>query len=168
MDIREARPEDYAAIGNLTVEAYAAISPHAMGGNYDEELRDVAARVKECVVFVAVDGDEVIGSVTYVPGPHTAFSEFDDEDAAGIRMLAVSVARQGAGAGAALTAACIDRARADGRRQIVLHSTDRMTVARAMYERRGFVRTVDRDVIFDGPPFSKEEPLHLLAYVLRL
>lgn len=169
MQIREARPEDFAAIGELTVTAYESINPHAMGGGYDEELRDVAPRVKECVVFVAEDDDgAVIGSVTYVPGPHTTFSEFDDADAAGIRMLAVDVTRQGSGAGRALTEACIARARAEGRGKIVLHSTDRMTVARAMYERRGFVRDIDRDVWFAEPPFDVGEPLHLMAYVLAL
>lgn len=155
MQIREARPEEYAAIGQLTVEAYESINPHAMGGGYDDELRDVAQRVEECAVLVAVDADgAVVGSVTYVPGPHTSFSEFDDADAAGIRMLAVDVTRQGSGAGRALTDACIDRARAEGRGKIVLHSTDRMTVARAMYERRGFVRAPDRDAVFSDPPFD--------------
>jgi predicted N-acetyltransferase YhbS len=169
VQIREAQPGDYAAIGDLTVHAYESINPHAIGGGYDEELRDVASRVKECAVFVAVDDDGVVvGSVTYVPGPHTSFSEFEDADAVGIRMLAVDVARQGSGAGRTLTDACIARARQEGRGKIVLHSTDRMTVARAMYERRGFVRDLDRDVVFTEPPFDRAEPLHLMAYVLAL
>lgn len=169
MLIREARPEDYAAIGELTVHAYESINPHAVGGGYDEELRDVASRVKDCVVLVAVDDDgTVLGSVTYVPGPGTSFSEFDDEDGASIRMLAVDVTRQGSGAGGALTDACVALARAEGRGKIVLHSTDLMTVARAMYERRGFVRDLERDVYFAEPPFSPAEPLHLMAYVLTL
>ncbi|HSB84753.1 MAG TPA: GNAT family N-acetyltransferase [Ilumatobacteraceae bacterium] len=168
MQIRVARPDDYDVIGDLTVDAYSAINPHAMRGDYDEELRDVSSRAKECVVLVAVDRGEVIGSVTYVPGPDTPMSEFDDPDAAGIRMLAVAVRRQGAGAGRALTDACIERARRDGRKRIVLHSTELMTVARAMYERSGFARAIERDAWFSDPPFSEDEPLHLIAYVLEL
>jgi predicted N-acetyltransferase YhbS len=168
MEIRTARPDDYDRIGQLTVDAYRDINPHAMGGDYDQELRDVSARVRDCVVLVAVDDGDVVGSVTYVPGPNTSMSEFDDADAAGIRMLAVAVDRQGAGAGSALTQACLDRARAEGRRKIVLHSTELMKVARAMYERRGFRRAEDRDVWFAEPPFSPDEPLHLIAYVLEL
>jgi predicted N-acetyltransferase YhbS len=168
MDVRVAQPQDYAAIGDLTVDAYTAVNPHPRKGDYDEELRDVARRAKECLVLVAIEDDEVSGSVTYVPGAHTSFSEFADEDAAGIRMLAVSTTRQRSGAGAALTAACIEQARRDGKRRIVLHSTELMTVARAMYERRGFRRAPDRDLWFDEPPFSKDEPLHLLAYELVL
>lgn len=168
MKIRDARPDDYEQIGQLTVDAYNDINPHAMGGGYDEELRDVARRARDCAVLVAVDDGDVVGAVTYVPGPDTSLSEFDDADAAGIRMLAVAPHRQGAGAGAALTQACLDRARAEGRRKIVLHSTDLMKVARAMYERRGFVRAEDRDVWFAEPPFSADEPLHLIAYVLEL
>ena len=169
MEIRAARPEDHEAIGQLTVDAYESVNPHAMKGDYDEELRAVAERTKECVVLVAVDDEgAVLGSVTYVPGPDTAMSEFDDLDAAGIRMLAVAIDRQGSGAGRALTEACIERARAAGRRKIVLHSTESMTVARAMYERRGFGRAPDRDVWVTDPPFLEAEPLHLLAYVLDL
>jgi predicted N-acetyltransferase YhbS len=169
MEIRVARPDDHDAIGDLTVDAYNGVNPHAMRGDYDAELRDVAARVAECTVFVAIDEDgTVIGSVTYVPGPHTSFSEFTDEDAAGIRMLAVDTARQGRGAGSALTEACIAQARLDGKRRLVLHSTELMRTARAMYARRGFRRDVDRDVWFDQEPFSPDEPFHLMAYVLDL
>jgi ribosomal protein S18 acetylase RimI-like enzyme len=168
MEIREARPADYEAIGDLTVAAYVAVNPHAMRGDYDRELRDVASRVTDCVVLVAVDGDGVLGSVTYVPGPGTALSEFGDDDAAGMRMLAVDPSRQRSGAGRALTEACIELARNAGRRILVLHTTAPMVVAQAMYERRGFVRAPGRDMWFAEEPFSTAEPLHLIAYELRL
>ena len=93
-------------------------------------------------------------------------SEFSDPDAAGIRMLAVEPERQGAGAGRALTLACIERARGDGRHRIVLHSTPVMTVARGMYERLGCVREPARDEWIADPPHY--EPVHLMGYVLHL
>jgi ribosomal protein S18 acetylase RimI-like enzyme len=95
-------------------------------------------------------------------------SEFADPDAAGLRMLAVGPQFQGAGAGRALTEACIARARGEGRRRIVLHSTPVMEVARAMYERLGFVATPGLDLFVTRPPYSDDEPLRLIAYVLEL
>ncbi len=84
--------------------------------------------------------------------PSTLESDYADErrDAAGIRMLAVAADAQGRGVGEALTRACIDRARAAGRGQIVLHSTDRMTTAHRLYERLGFVR--DPSIDWEGEP----------------
>ena len=140
------RPDEYAAVGELTVAAYAAIYPDSDLGRaesraYEAELRDVATRVAGAEVFVAVDGDgRVLGAVTYVPGPSSPLAEFDEAGAAGIRMLAVAPGAQGRGVGEALTRACIDRATAGGRDAIVLHSTEWMTTAHRLYERLGFRR----------------------------
>jgi len=41
-------------------------------------------------------------------------------------------------------------------------------LARAMYERFGFVRTREFDIFYDEVPFSVEAPLHLIAYALTL
>ena len=106
-------------------------------------------------------GPGVVGAVTYVPGRDNRFAEFDDPDAAGIRMLAVDPAAQRRGAGAALVAACVDRAVAAGRGRIVLHTTDEMVTARRLYGRMGFRRAPDRD-------WWPEPHIALLGYVLEL
>jgi GNAT superfamily N-acetyltransferase len=169
MKLRLALPGEYDAIGRVTAETYRDLLGAAAMGDYEEELHAVAERAADCVVLVAVDDqEELLGAVTYVPGPDTSMSEFADADAAGIRMLVVRPASQGAGIGRALTEACIARARREGRRKIVLHSTGPMTVARAMYQSLGFVADTDRDVVFTEPPYSVDEPLRLIAYVLTL
>jgi ribosomal protein S18 acetylase RimI-like enzyme len=169
MKIRVARPDEYDAIGTLTVEAYRDLTGGAALGEYEDELYAVADRAVDCAVLVAVDDDDIVlGAVTYVPGPAAGMSEFADADAAGIRMLAVAPMQQGNGVGRALTEACIARARSDGRHKIVLHSTEVMTVARSMYERLGFVAAPERDVWFTEPPYSVDRPLHLIGYVLNL
>ncbi|MGZ4674669.1 MAG: GNAT family N-acetyltransferase [Ilumatobacteraceae bacterium] len=170
MEVRLARPDDHDAIGQLTVEAYAALAGgEEVLGDYEDELRDVAGRAVECDVLVAVNRHRtLLGAVTYVPGPDTVLSEFSDADAAGIRMLAVAPGHQGSGVGRALTEACIERARRDGRRKIVLHSTELMKVARTMYEKLGFVAEPERDEWVTEPPFSEAQPLHLIGYVLTL
>jgi predicted N-acetyltransferase YhbS len=164
MQIRLARPEEYATIGELTVAAYAAVDPGTLQSDYVDELRDVAGRAAGADVLVAVDdetGGMVVGGVTYAPDPSSTSAEFSDPDAAGIRMLAVAADAQGRGVGEALTRACVDRARAAGRGQIVLHSTDRMATAHRLYERLGFVR--DTSIDWEGEP-----GLWLRGYRLRL
>ena len=169
MKIRLARPDEYDEAGRFTVEAYRSLAGDVTLGGYEDELLAVADRAGDCVVLVAVDEfDTAFGGVTYVPGADTTMSEFTDPDAAGIRMLAVRPECQGSGAGRALTEACIARARAEGRSSVVLHSTPVMTVARAMYERLGFVACPDLDQWVGEPPFSQDDPLHLIAYVLAL
>lgn len=155
------RPEEYEALGVLIVAAYEAVEP---GGvvSYAHELRDVTGRVDTTEVLVASDGDGVVlGGVTYVPGPDSPWAEYLDPGAAGIRMLAVAARAQGRGVGAALVQACIDRARAAGKAQIVLHTTDWMTTAHRLYQRAGF----ERDTSIDWEP---EPGFWLRGYRLRL
>jgi GNAT superfamily N-acetyltransferase len=160
MEVRTARPDEYAALGDLTVAAYEALEPGRLG-TYANELRDVAARADGVEVLVATDSGRVLGGVSYVPGPGSPGAEFDDPDAAGIRMLAVAGDARRRGVGAALTQACIDRAVAAGRRQIVLHSTDRMVDAHRLYLRLGF----ERDPSIDWEP---EPDFWLRGFRLRL
>ena len=113
-------------------------------GGYADDLRDVVTRAAAVPVLVAVEDAEPVGTVTYVPGPGP-YAEWEDADAAGIRMLAVDPARQGGGIGSALVAACIQRAQSAGRARIRLHTTQLMTAAQHMYERLGFLRTPEED-----------------------
>jgi len=147
MEIRPVRPDEHKALGDLTVDAYAAIDPATVDADdYADELRDVSGRVAGAEVLVAVDGGgTVLGGVTYVPGPDSPWAEFTEPDGAGIRMLAVAPEAQGRGVGEALSRACVERARLGGRGQVLLHSTDRMIIAHRLYERLGFVRDVSLD-----------------------
>ncbi len=149
MIVRPVLEAEYDALGELTVAAYKAIpdAPHEATDGYEDELRDVARRVMVgAQVVVAVTDDGVLaGGVTYVPDHANKLAEFEDPDAAGIRMLAVSPAHQGAGVGSALTAWCVDRARATGRKRIILHTIKWMTTAHRIYERADFERTPSLD-----------------------
>lgn len=147
-------PDEYERLGKLTVAVYTAVDHRTVetDDDYDKELADVARRAADADVLVAVDTDgEVLGGVTYVPGPESSSAEFTDLDTAGIRMLAVAESAQGRGVGDALVRACIARATAAGKRHIALHSTDRMTAAHRLYQRLGFVRDAPEDwEIFPG------------------
>ena len=115
LQVRVARPDEFAALGELTVAAYVSADPGTVDGDYRDELRDVAGRTAGADVLVAVDGDgSVLGGVTYVGDPASPSAEFTEPDAAGIRMLAVAPEARGRGVGEALTRACIERAQATG------------------------------------------------------
>jgi GNAT superfamily N-acetyltransferase len=159
--VREARPEEYAAIGDLTVAAYSAF-PEVADAGYLAELRDVAGRAAVCPVYVAVDdAGDVVGGATYVPGPDNPLAESERAGEAGIRMMAVAPAAQGRGVGTALARALVERARAEGRRGIALLSLPAMHSAHRLYERLGFRRAPDRD-------WEPEPGLLLLGFELHL
>ena len=168
VEIRPVLPREYGDLGRLTVRSYRQLVGGAALGPYEDELLDVAARAADCVVLVAVDNDTVLGGVTYVPSADRAMSEFQGEDAAGIRMLAVDPAHQGIGAGRALVEACISLGRKEGRTRLCLHSTPAMAVARALYLSLGFVRLPSLDLTVEDPPYSQSVPLELLAFELVL
>jgi predicted N-acetyltransferase YhbS len=166
MEIRIARPEEFETLGQITVTAYRHLHADMSLGAYENELGAVSARAADSQVLVAVDDSgEVLGGVTYVPDASRTMSEFSDPEAAGVRMLAVRPDRQGIGIGRALTQACITLARDDGRRRVILHSTEVMAVARRLYGRLGFVEGPELDIWIrrDG-----DEPLRLIAFVLAL
>jgi ribosomal protein S18 acetylase RimI-like enzyme len=160
VEIREARPDEYEAIGGLTVESYIAYPEVAQDPEYVEELRDVAARAAVRPVLVAVDPTGVLGSAMYISGPGP-FAESQDPHEAAFRMLAVAPEARGRGVGEALTRACIDRARADRRARIVLYTLPGMSTAHRLYERLGFRRSPDRD-------WEYEPGRRLLSYQLDL
>ncbi len=169
MEIRRIRPEEYDALGDIAVRAYRQLFGGGSLGPYEEELLDVARRSEDSEVYVAIDDDgALLGGVTYVPGPDRQMSEFDDPDAAGIRMLAVDPRRQRAGAGRALVETCVEIARARGRRRLVLHSTPVMTVAHGIYQKLGFARAAGLDKWVDESPDQGDSPLHLMAFTLSL
>jgi ribosomal protein S18 acetylase RimI-like enzyme len=161
--IRLVRPDEYRALGDLTVAAYhgvAADMPHQ--DQYDLSLRDVARRAESSCVAVAVAPDgRLLGGVTYVRGPEDSYSEDLREDEAGIRMLAIDPEFQGRGVGRALTVWCLHRARRDGRARIALHTSHFMPMAVRLYERLGFSRRPDRD-------FSPVAGVDLVAYAFDL
>ena len=78
--VRPVRPDEYQAVGDLTVAAYATIDGFAPGERYEGELRDVAGRTETAEVIVAADGEgRILGGVTFVPGLGP-LAEFDGPD----------------------------------------------------------------------------------------
>lgn len=139
MLVREVRPQEHELLARLTVDAYR---PHGVvSDEYEAELADVAGRAAAATVLVAVDDDgELLGGITYVPPGPNPLAEHDEDDAASIRMLAVSDHARRRGVGMALTEETLHRARADGAAGVLLHSVPTMAAAHRLYEGLGFVR----------------------------
>jgi ribosomal protein S18 acetylase RimI-like enzyme len=152
IEIREARPEEYDDAGRVTADAYREfVSPEGGWRAYLGRIGDVRTRAQFTTVLVAVERGKVLGSATLELSQRI---EPEDDpplppDEAEVRMLGVDPATRGRGIGAALLAACEDRAREAGKTVLTLHTTERMRVAQRMYESHGYERTEDR-VFPDG------------------
>ena len=145
MRIRRARAEDIAAVGEVTVAAYADFTAGDADG-YVQHLRDAATRDREAELWVATpdDSDEILGTVTITP-PGSPWREIGRDGEGEFRMLAVAPTAQGQGVGSALVALVLDRFRADGAHAVVMSTLPVMVAAHRIYERAGFVRDPDRD-----------------------
>lgn len=141
-DIRLAVPSEYDAVGELTVAAYS--HDGFVRGDYAMTLRAAADRAAKAELWVAADGDGLLGTVTYCP-VGSVYREIGLDDEGEFRMLGVHGRARGLGIGTALTERCIERTRELGQRRIVMSSAAYMTTAHRIYERLGFYRLPERD-----------------------
>lgn len=161
--VRAARPDEYDAVGRLTVAAFGELAPvlsEAAWAEYQQDLADVARRAERGVVLVAAAGDELLGAVSYYPPmPRPAGNTWWwwPEAYAYLRALAVPPAARRRGIGRLLTQACIQRARSDGAAGIALNTSPLMVVAQGIYERMGFRHVADA---------GAWEGLRMLSYVM--
>ena len=150
---------DFRRIAELTAGVYR--DEGYAGEEYLVELADVAGRAVRAELLVARDDDgTVVGSVALVLDGE--FGEvLESADEAGFRMLVVDATVRGRGVGELLVGACLDRARAAGKRRMVISTDPRMTSAHRLYERLGFTRLPGRD-------WSPLPGVHLMAYARDL
>lgn len=148
-EIRDAKLEEFVAIGNLMVEVYSQLegfpSPSEIPDYYDT-LRNVGELTQnpKTRLFIAVsEAGSVDGGLVYFgdmkyygAGGENTLSQH----AAGFRMLAVNPEIRGKGLGKLLIQKCFDQAKEEGFEYMLIHSTKYMMVAWQMYERMGFER----------------------------
>ena len=156
--VRRIRPEEYAAVGELTVRVYR---DEGYGSpSYEPVLRDVAARDRDALVLVAELADSVVGAVALAVGGGP-WAEQSAPGEAEMRMLAVYPQARGSGVGCSLVEACISGAREQGCTILRLSTEPTMHAAHRIYERLGFQRVPERD-------WEPAPGIPLLAYALAL
>lgn len=145
VEVRLVKPEEYAAVAELTVGVYVGDGYIGADWAYVAELRDTAIRAAQADVLVAVGEDGMLlGSVTSCP-PGSPYREAAGPGEGEFRMLSVAATARGGGVGRALVAACLERSQAAGDHAMVLSTMSGMADAHRLYERLGFRRTPEAD-----------------------
>jgi ribosomal protein S18 acetylase RimI-like enzyme len=182
--IREARPDEFAAVGDLRVAAYEAGG--FLNPEYTPELRALGTQ-GDGTVLVAVPEDRpaagptgataygpaagsgsglpdgpglIAGTIMLVTWP-LAGELVGGPDEAEIRALAVAPGVRNGGVGTGLLLTALNWAELAGARRVVLSTLPQMRAAHRLYERNGFRRLKDRD-------WSPRPGIQLLAYSLEL
>jgi ribosomal protein S18 acetylase RimI-like enzyme len=163
--VRDARPEDREAVRALTLAAYA---------EYAAVMEAEAFRSLDAAVRAALDFDEpadrvvaehagaLVGSVMLFAPASDAYGGLTGRPRwPQLRLLAVAPAARGLGAGEALVAECVRRARAAGAPAIGLHTSRSMRAAVRLYTRLGFVRDPAFDFRPPGAELVEAYRLHL-------
>jgi predicted N-acetyltransferase YhbS len=148
--LRDARAGDAPAIRAVTIAAYqqyAALIPRVWRP-YRDNILETLANPAPAEQIVAERDGAILGAVLLFP-PGTGFEQPAGAEASplapDVRLLAVVPAARGQGVGGALMQACLRRAQAAGHASVTLHTMDVMVVAKAMYERLGFVPAHELD-----------------------
>ncbi len=135
VEIREIRPTEFEAVGELCVSAYLAGGVVTDHDQYLPTLRDVAARAGDdsAQVLVATTAGRIVGTVTYCPfgSPLTQICRNGEFE---FRFLAVAVGQQGNGLATTLIDACENLARATGLTTSIACVTDTNTGAAALLD----------------------------------
>lgn len=155
--IREAEPQDDAAVGELLVEAfvstYAVKMPEVrVTEQRKRTLRDVAAKRAVAKVWVAVDEGRVVGTVALWP-PGAPGAEAWIEGAADLRHLAVAASHRRAGTSKALLDTAEAWAREHGCSGVCLHVRRGAHGVARLYTGRGYVRRPEGDLDYTPDVF---------------
>ena len=157
--VRDARPDELGAIGDLRLAAYLADGFLSPTSTYAPTLRALGTN-GEGEILVAEVAGELAGTVMLQLRAHQS-QLVSSPDEAEIRALAVAPGARRQGAGRALLSAIIARAAQRGVRHLVLCTQNEMLGAQQLYQRAGFRRLADRD-------WSPVSGLTLIAYGLVL
>lgn len=145
--IRDARPDEYNVIRDLTLASYAqyaSIMPH--WELYRHVLLSTMNQAQSAERIVAEQNGNLVGSVLLFPATADVYEETDaNKGVPEIRLLAVAPGARGQGVGGALLDECERRARAAGATYLGLHTEDIMDHATRMYKRRGYVHLPELD-----------------------
>jgi GNAT superfamily N-acetyltransferase len=157
--IRDARPDEVDAVSSVIHDAYAELEAaypadwsyyYGMVVKVERHFEKAEIIVAEREVADSPGRGRILGTVFFYRDGSQSGQGPWPEGSAGVLRLAVLPEARGLGLARRLTEECIRRCRDYGIKTLALHTTDWMPVAKAMYERMGFVR----DSSFDFVPRS--------------
>jgi ribosomal protein S18 acetylase RimI-like enzyme len=158
--VRDAKPEEFASIGDLRIAAYRADGFLSESSGYAATLRTLGMDGSG-EILAAVDGEHLLGTVMLLSWPHGG-EVLRAPGEAEVRALAVSSDARGRGIGRALLSAVMHRASQRYVRHLLLLTQPEMVAAQHLYATAGFCRLPDRDYRPGAGPTT------LLAYGLEL
>jgi GNAT superfamily N-acetyltransferase len=160
--LRDARPEEAEAVSAVIRAGYAQFVADYPPESWDRFYRmvgEVAEHFEHAQVIVAEADGVLAGTATFYPDGSLSGQGEWPAGWAGVLRVSVDPAYRGRGIARLLMEEVIRRCREAGIATLALHTTGFMAVAKAMYERMGFVR----DEAFDFVPRSG-----IYAYGYRL
>lgn len=149
--IREAEKTDAEIIQSIILNAYSQYEQHLPQDRwvqYQEDMKDAVINEKVKARIVAELDGEVVGSVFLYDSSEAAYGlpELGIHSPI-MRLLAVSTQARGHGIATALIRASVNRSLQWGAETLHLHTNDMMSSAIKLYERLGFQRAYDKDII---------------------
>jgi len=152
--IRNAEPHEFGEIGELLVEVYSNLdgfpNQSEMPGYYKllANVGELTSKPQTEILVATSHDNAIMGAVVYfndISHYGSGGMAIHAQNAAGFRLLAVGKSARGLGIGKQLTIACIDKAKQQGKHQLIIHTTKAMQMAWNMYESLGFKRSEDLD-----------------------
>jgi len=154
IEYRRAEPNDAQAISDLLLEAFGEFESEYMPGAFEYTtpgVEIIRGRFDEGPIWVAMDGDLMVGTVSGLPEPDRFY----------IRSMAVKPGVQGRGIGKKLLDLLEAHAREKGFEKLYLYTTFVLPAAHRLYEKNGFyiLRETPPDEWFDMPGLEMEKAL---------
>ena len=163
--IREARHEEYDAVGRLTYEGFGHHLPgaHQPDGERLQLLLDAAARAKEGVLLVAEDTESgrLVGTASLLPFG-SRLSRQAEQGEVELRLLAVLPETRRTGLGQRLMDEAAQLATAQGAKRVVLDTAVDNEPSQSLYRRLGYIRRPEREKPRPAPK------VQLVVYTLDL
>ena len=152
--IRNAKSSEFDYLGNLMGKVYSQLDGFANITDQPEyykmllNIGKLTEKDNTELIIVESQKGKIVGAVLYfsdMKNYGSGGTATQIKNTSGFRLLAVDPNQRGRGLGKILINECINRAKKLGQKQIVIHSTKSMKIARAMYKKIGFVRYKDID-----------------------
>ena len=142
---RKANLSDFDKLKSLGIESYSEFSSILTRKNWNkmnsflESDDNLLQLIEQSTVFVCEKESDIIGMIYLVPSGNP--TKLFHKNWSYIRFLGVNTKFRGNGIGKKLTDLCLKFAKETNEKHIALHTSEFMNSARAIYEKRGFIKT---------------------------